>query len=408
MSSSHSHSGSYSREMRSFNVAENSANNVSIVSHHKTKSRFSNSIEFFLSALGFAVGFGNIWRFPYMLYRNGGGVFFIPYLVCIAIIVLPTMLLETLHGQLYRYEVSKFYDFVHPRLFSLSVAINCIIFFISVYYMGLVAWCFTFLMYSFQTPLPWTPNGGMTVAESIVSEGYFINTFLKRSEGLFDMSGYRPDVAIAFLVMIVVVFIIIFKGIDTSKYSVYIVVPLPYILLTIMFIKGLTLPGNYIGWAFLFKSDWSQLFTLRIWVDAASQTIFSAGLAHGIMIKFASHRAEDEEVLKSSIRIPIMNFLTSIFAAVALFAFVGYASHETGIPIEDMPVGGMELIFVVYPALLTTLPFPQIWSILFFTMLTCIGLCTEYILVETVSKMIYSTLRRLGKDISPTMVTFML
>jgi solute carrier family 6 amino acid transporter-like protein 5/7/9/14 len=174
----------------------------------------------------------------------------------------------------------------------------------------------------------------------------------------------------------------IYEGIDSSKYVVYITVPLPFILMTVLFLKGLTLEGKSIGWIFLFKPDWSKLFTISIWADAAGQVLFSSGLAHNTLVKFASHRNEKDPLFWSTIFIPLMNFATSIFASLALFAFVGYASFQTGVRIEDMSIQGMELTFVVYPALINTLPYPQFWSILFFTMMTTLGLGTEYILIE--------------------------
>lgn len=203
-----------------------------------------------------------------------------------------------------------------------------------------------------------------------------------RSTGLFDINSYSIGIMFSFVVVSTFTFFTIYKGIDTAKYVVYIMVPLPYILMTILFIKGLSLEGHSAGWAYLFKPDWSKLFTLKIWGDAAGQVLFSAGLAQNTIVKFASHRNDKDPLFLSTVCIPLLNFATSIFAALTLFAFVGYASHHTNIPIEEMPIKGMELTFVVYPALLNTLPFPQAWSVIFFLMLTTLGLGTEYIFIE--------------------------
>ena len=97
--------------------------------------RFSNQIEFWLSCIGYAVGYGNIWRFPYMLYRNGGGTFLIPWAVCIVIIVLPLSYLEISYGQMYRRAVHRYFDTIHPRLLGLSFAINLIIYLIAINYL---------------------------------------------------------------------------------------------------------------------------------------------------------------------------------------------------------------------------------------------------------------------------------
>ena len=87
-----------------------------------------------------------------------------------------------------------------------------------------------------------------------------------------------------------------------------------------------------------------------------------------------------------------MNFLTSIFAAITLFLFVGHFSHMSGIPIVELPISGVELPFVVYPAILQTLPCPQLWSVLFFLMLVLIGLGTQFGFVDGCCTILYGFL----------------
>lgn len=169
---------------------------------------------------------------------------------------------------------------------------------------------------------------------------------------------------------------------DSAKWAVYIIIPLPYIIMTILFLKGLTLPGNNIGWNYLFTADWSKLFTLQIWRDAAGQVIFSSGIGISLVIHFSSHKNKEEPLLMPSFWVPTLNFLTSVFSAITLFSFVGHASLTSGIEIKDMPISGMELTFIAYPAIISSMPFPQFWSVIFFLMLVSIGLGTEYAFVD--------------------------
>ena len=212
---------------------------------------------------------------------------------------------------------------------------------------------------------------------------------------MFDLESYNPSIVLSFIIVSAITYFTIYKGLDTAKYVVYITVPLPYFLLTVLFIKGITLEGFTVGWAYLFKPDWSKLFTLGIWGDAASQVLFSSGLAQNTIVTFASHRNEKDPLIWSTIMIPIMNFATSIFASLALFSFIGYASYHSGIPIAEMPIKGMELTFVVYPALINTLPFSQFWSVLFFIMLTCLGLSCQYMFIQCISLLLHGTLNRI-------------
>jgi solute carrier family 6 (neurotransmitter transporter, glycine) member 5/9 len=169
---------------------------------------------------------------------------------------------------------------------------------------------------------------------------------------------------------------------ESAKSAVYIIIPLPYVILFFLFIRGIFLEGNYIGWKYLFTADWSKLLTLQIWRDAAGQVIFSAGIGINLIIHFSSHKSKHEPIQSTAFWIPTLNFLTSLFAAITMFAFVGHASHMSGLPISEMPISGVELPFVAYPAIIASLPFPQLWSILFFIMLISIGLGTEFAFVD--------------------------
>ena len=133
---------------------------------------------------------------------------------------------------------------------------------------------------------------------------------------------------------------------------------------------------------------------MQIWVDAVGQWMFNSGLAQNTLIKLGNHKKDGEPLLLSTIWIPLMNFGTSIYAAITLFAFVGYVSKQTGVPIEDLPMEGMELTFVVYPNLLATLPFPHVWSTMFYLMLTFVGFSSEYLYFDAISGLIQGFLKR--------------
>lgn len=242
--------------------------------------------------------------------------------------------------------------------------------------------------------MPWLPRDGESVQSALISSDYFNNEFLHKSDGLFDIHSYSPWIMLSMVIVIGLTFMTIYEGLDTAKYTVYVLVPFPYFLITILFIKGLTLEGNYLGWAYLFKPDWSKLFTLQIWADAAGQVLFSSGVAQNTIIKLGNHKKDGEPLLLATIGIPILNFLTSLYAAVTLFSFVGHVSHQTGTPIESLPMKGMELTFVVYPNLLATLPLPHLWSVLFYLMLTFVGLSSEYLYFDAISGLIHGVLKK--------------
>lgn len=227
------------------------------------------------------------------------------------------------------------------------------------------------------------------------------------SEGIFDMDHHIPWIIVSFVIVTIITFITEFRSLETAQVAIWIFIPSAYLILFILFIKGIMLEGREIGWVFLFEPEWEKLFTLQIWRDAVSQSIFSAGLGIHAVILFASHKTRGEAILTPSVGIPILNFATSIFAAITLFSFIGHASFKTGIAIRDMPIDGLELAFVAYPALLSTFPFPQVWSALFFLMLMFIGLSTQFAFVDVACTFIQGMCFRFNyMGVSKTFVIF--
>jgi SNF family Na+-dependent transporter len=258
----------------------------------------------------------------------------------------------------------------------------------------LLAWCFNFLIFSFQSPLPWAVTKDESQQGKFWNDNYFRDDFLHISEGVFDINTHIPWIMVSFICVTILTFSTIFKGMDSAKLAVYVIIPLPYFIMFILFLKGLTLRGNYIGWNYLFTADWSKLFTFQIWRDAAGQVIFSAGIGMNLITHFSSHKIKGEPIFQAAFWVPTLNFLTSFFAAITLFAFIGHASYKSGVVIKDMPIKGVELPFIAYPAIMSALPFPQFWSILFFIMLVSIGLGTEYGFVDGCCTIIYGFLNR--------------
>jgi len=117
--------------------------------------QFSNKAEYVLSCIGFAVGFGNVWRFPYMCYSSGGAAFLIPYFFCFFLIAVPFFLVETAYGQLVEMRLHARWGAIVPRLWGMKIVQVCICFATCIYYITLMAWSLTFFWESWKSPLPW-------------------------------------------------------------------------------------------------------------------------------------------------------------------------------------------------------------------------------------------------------------
>jgi len=163
---------------------------------------------------------------------------------------------------------------------------------------------------------------------------------------------------------------------------VMVTVTTPYILLIILFFKGITLEGAGEGIKFYLTPDFSKITDMDIWVAAANQVFFSLSPAWGVAITFGSYLPLNEPIAKDAIWIAVINSATSIFAGFVVFSVLGHMSWQTGIPVEDVAVGGPELAFVVYPEALSLLPAPYVFSVMFFAMMMLLGIDSAFAIVE--------------------------
>jgi SNF family Na+-dependent transporter len=126
---------------------EGKGNNMDIVD--EPMETFDHPAEYWLACIGFAVGFGNIWRFPFMCYRMGGACFLIPYGISLFLIAMPMYLVETLFGQLIAMKIPNRYASILPAFWGISLTQAFVCFFTNIYYICLMAWSFSYFFASF-------------------------------------------------------------------------------------------------------------------------------------------------------------------------------------------------------------------------------------------------------------------
>lgn len=230
--------------------------------------KWGQPIEYYLCVLGFAVGFGSLWRFPYLVFANGGGAFLFPYLVCFLIIATPGFFLETSLGQMIKDGVARCFGFIKPAYRGVGIAAVLICYFEGIYYNVLMAYALVFLYDSFEDPLPWKvedPEDG-----KVWDEKYFYDKVLHKSESLDNLDGFNPRIMIAIIISYIILYLCIIKGIKSTGKVAYVSAPAPYIFLFILLIRGLFLDGSWDGIAYLFQVDWSKVWSFDVWAKAAS------------------------------------------------------------------------------------------------------------------------------------------
>eukprot|EP01129_Flabellula_baltica_P009826 TRINITY_DN4086_c0_g2_i2.p1 TRINITY_DN4086_c0_g2~~TRINITY_DN4086_c0_g2_i2.p1 ORF type:complete len:349 (+),score=43.55 TRINITY_DN4086_c0_g2_i2:530-1576(+) len=216
------------------------------------------------------------------------------------------------------------------------------------------------------------------------------------------------------VILLVIVWILVFlatmKGVKVSGKIAIVTVITPYVLLVILFFRGITLPGAGDGILYYITPKFDVLFSPQVWISAFSQIFFSLSPCVGTCIVFGSFIQRGKNISSDLISIAIVNSATSVFAGFVVFSVLGYMSLTTGLPIESVVSQGPGLAFIVYPEALSLMPFGPFFSVLFFLMLFMLGIDSMFGYVETVAEALHETslFKKQRKEISTGIVCFIL
>ncbi|CAL4138729.1 unnamed protein product [Meganyctiphanes norvegica] len=428
------------------------------------RGEWSNQFEFFLSCVGYAVGIGNVWRFPYLAYKNGGAAFLIPYVTMLLCAGLPLFFMELALGQYVSLGPNVLFGQLSPIFSGLGWAMIMVTLLTAVHYNMILCWTFFYTFASFSAPLPWSDcsndfnsigcytregaeecrnqslffynnscvnsaeycessgypmfnvshctviedstNESMTkpaesVAKRIIAaDDYFTNRMLGVTGTTWDdMGSMRWELVGCLFLAWLVVAAALAKGVKSSGKVVYFTAIYPYVVLFILFVRGITLPGAYKGIEFyILKPDIARLGEINVWREAATQIFYSLSSSFGGLITLASYNKFKNNCMRDAILVSFINCGTSVFAGFAVFSILGFLATELGVEIEDVVESGTGLAFIVFPAAVMRMPFPTIWAILFFTMLITLGLDSQFTFVETLTSAAFDDWPRLRKN----------
>ncbi|XP_078481167.1 sodium-dependent neutral amino acid transporter B(0)AT3-like [Ciona intestinalis] len=302
---------------------------------------WDNKVQYILAQIGFAVGLGNVWRFPYLCQKNGGGAFLIPYFIMLMLEGIPLFYMEIAIGQRLRRGSVGVWNHIHRYLGGVGIASMVVCFLIALYYNMIISWAFFYFFNSFQSPLPWKscpvmPN--MTVnnhsvevaecAETSPTSYFWYRNALDISPSINEPGSPVWRMCLSLVVAWLIVFIGMFKGIKSSGKVVYFSATFPYIVLVIFFFRGITLPGSMDGVAYMFTPDMSRLADATVWRDAATQIFFSLGLGFGGVIAYSSYNDLKNNCRKDALTVASINCATSIFASLVIFSILGFKAHH--------------------------------------------------------------------------------
>ncbi|KAF5276540.1 hypothetical protein FQR65_LT03970 [Abscondita terminalis] len=361
---------------------------------------WSNKIQFVLACVGYSVGLGSVWRFPYLCYKSGGGVFLIPYFIIMVICGIPLLYMELAVGQFTGRGPIGAIGQLCPLFKGAGLASVVISFLMSTYYSVIIAYSIYYFFTSFKPTLPWeecspqwdncwipaklVQNVSKIQNTRTPAELFYDSKVLQISKGIEFPGSLRWELVACLLCAWFLVYFAIWKSIKSSAKVRYFTATFPFVLIIAFLVKSLTLEGANKGMRYFFRPKWELLGQAQVWVNAAAQTFNSMGIAFGSMISFASYNRFNNHILHDTLAVSFVNALTSLLVGIFAFATIGNIATEQNTTVENVIADGPGLIFYVYPQAIAKMPAARIWAALFFFMLLCLGLNSQFAIVEVV------------------------
>ncbi len=343
------------------------------------RSVWGSKVGFLLAAIGSAVGLGNIWRFGYMAYENGGGAFLVPYTVALVVAGIPLMILEYALGHREKSSPPLAFARVNPLWEPLGWWMPVVAFFgINLFYAAVIGWCTNYFCFSLN--LSWGSDTG----------AFFMDRFLQTSTGPFDLGGIRWPILGSTVLTWGVVWFICYREVSHGiEKASMIFMPLLFVLTLVLVGWSLRLPGAWQAIRDHYLScDFSKISLATdegraVWVAAFGQIFFTLSLGFGIMITYASYLPKKTDIVGNAFSTCILNCLYSFITGFAVFGTIGYMAQAKGVDFSEAIAGGPGLAFVVYPEAINQLPAGnRIFGALFFLVLIVAGLSSAISLTE--------------------------
>uniref|UniRef100_A0A668AGG5 Transporter n=1 Tax=Myripristis murdjan TaxID=586833 RepID=A0A668AGG5_9TELE len=337
-------------------------------SSDEERETWGKKIDFLLSVIGFAVDLANVWRFPYLCYKNGGGAFLIPYILFLVIAGMPLFYMELALGQYNREGAATVWK-ICPIFKGVGYTVILIALYVGFYYNVIIAWSLHYLFSSMTAELPWLNCGNRWNSEnctdpkningSLLGNGTSYAKYkitpaaeyyergvlhLHESKGIQDLGLPRWELSLCLVVVVFILYFSLWKGVKSS--------------------------GKVPAWC----ASHPLRLIRYVWIDAATQIFYSLGAGFGVLIAFASYNKFDNNCYRDALLTSTVNCVTSFFSGFAIFSVLGYMAYKHGVKIEDVATEGAGLVFIIYPEAISTLPGSTFWAIVFFIMLLTLGI----------------------------------
>lgn len=342
----------------------------------RRREAFGSRNVFILSAIGSAVGLGNIWRFPYVAYEGGGGAFLIPYLCALLTAGIPLLFLDYAIGHRFRGSAPLAFRRIHRAAEPLGwwQVLICVV--IAVYYAVIIAWAAMYTWFSAQ--LTWGAGN---------ENDFFFTDFLQSADVAVTgvSTDFVPQVGIplvlVWLVVIVIMALGVKRGIGRAN---MVLMPLLTVMFAILVVQSLFLPGAMEGLNAFFTPNWEALADPGVWASAYGHIFFSLSVAFGIMVTYSSYLKRKTDLTGSGLVVAFANSGFEILAGIGVFAALGFMAQAQGTDVSGVASSGIGLAFVAFPTIVSQATGGSIIGVLFFGALVFAGITSLISILEVI------------------------
>ncbi|XP_013132543.1 sodium- and chloride-dependent GABA transporter 2 isoform X2 [Oreochromis niloticus] len=293
---------------------------------------------------------------------------------------------------------------VCPLFEGMGYTSQMIIFYGSISYIVILAWAFLYLFSSFSGELPWatcnntwntnrcveinnyntTANWTSPVNASSSVVEFWQRRVLNTSSGIENLGSIQWDLSLCLLLAWVICYFCVWKGVRSTGKAAYFTATFPFVLLAMLFVRGLTLPGAFHGIKYYLYPNPERLADPLVWMDAGTQIFYSYAICLGCLTTLGSYNKYNNNCYRDSFYLCLLNSATSFMSGFAIFSVLGYMSQKQGVDIATVAESGPGLVFIVYPQAVTLLPWPQVWSVCFFAMIILLGIDGQFAGLESI------------------------
>lgn len=328
---------------------------------------------FLFAAIGSAIGLGNIWRFPYIAYDNGGGAFLLPYVVALITAGVPVLVLDYVLGHRFRGSAPLVWRRISARTEAIGWVQTIITYIIAVYYAVILAWSTIYTWFSLK--LAWGED----------PEAFFVRDFLHADNESINSTTVVWPIAITLAVIWVLIVAVMALGIrkGTGMLS-SVFVPTLIVLFLILVGRSLFLPGAGEGLEAFFTPRWSALADPTVWMAAYGQIFYSLAIAFGIMMTQASYLKHRSNLSGLGTVVGLSNSGFEVLAGIGVFATLGFMASTSGVAVDEVATSGIGLAFIAFPTIINQMPGGPLFGVLFFGSLFIAGFTSLVTIVEVV------------------------